>query len=290
MSAADVIIAETAVGFVNLTGTPTICGGFGAGPLGVIAAGTGGDGLHFAVQRSESSVLGVFNDAAQSNGATFPDDALNPSNWTLVSLNPGAAVPLAQTVEKITDEGYLIGFDAVLTPSSTYILTISATMKMADGTTVACTQASFITLPAQKGLFKSFEPTDIANPQTTFDSTATSPALGSYQITDRGDVGLESGRTYLRKRVTRRIFTGKGEFFHLPSYGFNLPIKGLLRPGQLENVSVDARNQILNEPDVVDVSVQTTRRLDNVAQQIIRVQDTRGQIDTLPMPVPKESS
>jgi hypothetical protein len=128
---------------------------------------------------------------------------------------------------------------------------------------------------------------DIANPFLERDALILPAQLGTYQLDDKGDFGLDkSDESSLRKRVFRRVSTAAGGFFHLPGYGTALQIKSLLTADSAERLASRVRAQVLQEPDVVDarVSVSQTQGTPNMLAVSIRVQTAAG--DSVGVTVP----
>lgn len=104
---------------------------------------------------------------------------------------------------------------------------------------------------------------DIANPQTRealldpLPITDDPLILGSIPVDDNGDYAFDEGITSIKKRIYRRLVTGKGKFSHLPDYGVGFPdqVKRLGTQAKRVELAVEAEKQILQEPDVEAVSV-----------------------------------
>lgn len=115
---------------------------------------------------------------------------------------------------------------------------------------------------------------DIANPQTVRD--ANGGPLGTFQVTESGDLANDTGRTNLRKRVFRRISTRPGGFFHLQDYGVKVGSKTLLTPTLLRELQINLQSQILREPDVVGARITVSEMAPGVVRVKVRVQDALG--------------
>jgi len=119
---------------------------------------------------------------------------------------------------------------------------------------------------------------DFANPQTLGGAVASGLAmpdaalLGTFRIDATGDYAFDEGTETIRKRVIRRLVTAKGGFAHLPTYGVGITALGkrLAVAATLAAVAADAEAQILNEPDVAEVSVRPV--VDATAPSIVRFQ------------------
>lgn len=123
-----------------------------------------------------------------------------------------------------------------------------------------------------------FPRVDIANPQTPKDAPQ-GASLGTFQVTDTGDLANDHGRTYLRKRVFRRLSTMRAAFFHLKDYGLNPPSKKLFTPTSLRRLKNDVEMQIRQEPGVVGVRAAVTELRPGVASIKLRIQDDNGSFE-----------
>ena len=119
---------------------------------------------------------------------------------------------------------------------------------------------------------------DIRNPQATRDAPEGSP-LGTFVMDADGDVGIETGRAYLRKRVFRRLATRKGEMFHEPNYGLSLKDKGLYRPAELRALQLDVEAQVRSEPNVKACRASVSEYAPGVVYVALKIQDDLGWFD-----------
>ena len=262
---------------------------FGAGPFGT------GSNLEIADARAETvnTVLVTFTTPpAMSDPATFWD-ALRPQNWTLTAYDPlTAKVRLAQFVERVDAFTARVWFDGPLDSLAYYRIDVENVQDL-YGVLMLTACASFVFRAFERRRKEIFSgpgetnAVDIANPQSSSDDPNQEANLGTFVINDQGDIGVEGGRAYLRKRVLRRATTAVGGFFHLPNYGFLPGIKGTITPGLFRKIQGAAVTQILQEPDVVDCSV-TVAALPNdpsVVFLTIKVRDNLGNEETLSTPV-----
>jgi hypothetical protein len=120
-----------------------------------------------------------------------------------------------------------------------------------------------------------FPRVDIANPQTP-DDAAQNASLGTFGVTDAGDLANDHGRLYLRKRIFRRLGTFKAGYFHLPGYGLAQPSKVLFTPTTLRRLKVDVEQQIRQEPGVVAALAQVTELSPGIVSVKLRIQDDSG--------------
>ena len=119
---------------------------------------------------------------------------------------------------------------------------------------------------------------DIRNPQATRDAPQGEP-LGTFIIDADGDIGIESGRMYLRKRIFRRLSTPKGSMFHDPNYGVMPQLKGLYRPADLRKLVQDVEAQVKSEPDVIACRATVRELTPGVVVCELKVTDKLGVFD-----------
>jgi hypothetical protein len=184
----------------------------------------------------------------------------NRRTWTLTTNTPGVCARLVQYVEPVdiaVDGGcFVLTFDGRLCCGEVYVLSNSAASQVANEVifTGICVDdnARAANIWEDDGFLR-----DIANPSLPADALMDGIylALGTYEITDSGDLAQDSGLSSLRKRILRRISTVLGGFYHLPGYGVELEEKRLLRPDLLRRIQDKLRAQILREPEVTNASV-----------------------------------
>lgn len=272
-----------------------MCGGsFGSGGFGSMGFGSGA-GLFVlrAEQQALNAILVTFSGIPDANDPATSWDALNPDNWTIEPRSPhGLAARLVQFVERgPTSEQIRVYADGPLDARAVYRVIASATLRDASGAPIdpslVCRAADFETRGATRvvpGAALTDPPTDLANPQTTFDEAGA--LLGTYQISDQGDFANETGAPYLRKRILRRASAALGGFFHLADYGFMEPVKGTIRPSLIARLQARAQSQIMREPDVAACSVRVYQVRPGVVVLAIRAQDTGGSTVEMTVPVP----
>ena len=273
----------------------TCGGGLGVGAFGTMPFATG-YGLVIEEVRvsSRNSVDVTFSSPPRAFNDAATDDALNPDNWSFSLLEPfGAVLPLVQTVLKRSSVTFRIYGDQDFAEDARYGVTVSATVETMDGSPIDpdCVEGTFVglglvVLPPSAA--QAEQPSDLNNPQVPRDQKGiTQDALGTFQLTATGDYALESGRSYLRKRIIRRATTGLGDFFHLPNYGFAPAPKGLITTDLLRRIQARAMEQVLLEPDVVsaNVTVSANASRPEIVTINIRVRDKLGATEDLSVPV-----
>lgn len=255
-------------------------GGFGTGPFGTGPFGTGfgPDALALGGAQLLAANLAAVNYEGDP-GLANPGNQrspLFPFNWHLVPLDPEIAVPFVQHVVEVPDAAtqlqytddyplaglltppfFLVWFDANLTPGGRYLLELILAEALAPG----CDCVELVGLTLRRDAIPTDERDgarlqDLANPSVPRDVLQQPALLGTYQLTDTGDFGLDkSSEASLRKRLIRRVTTAANGFFHLPGYGAMPKLKGLLTVDAAERLQARIRAQVLQEPDVVDASV-----------------------------------
>lgn len=276
------------------------CGGaFGSGGLGSTPFGSGTTfALAAAVQVRLNAVDVTFTVPPLAVDPASIFDALFPANWTLTGIDPYTATArLAQYCERRDALTVRVFFDGPLTAPAIYALAVNPRVRDAYGVPIApCSALVFGTFAPERqpapGVAETLR-SDVANPNTLQDAVKVDPPpLGTFQIDDRGDYANETGRAYLRKRVFRRAFTGLGEFFHLPSYGFSEPLKSKITPQLLRRMQARAQAQLLREPDVAAASVSVQALVDapSIVVVSMRVRDVTGATDSLTVRVDLQNS
>ena len=274
------------------------CGALGGGVVGATPFGTMGQGLTVSQQISLTSVRVQFFQVPppQILSAFRANDALNAKNWSVEVLEPfGSFTPLIQTVEAVEGEEFIVDVftDASLTPGTVYRICTTALNTM--GQPLICPDDAFRTFDER--VIELGDRTDIANPNLLVDAPIVDPPpLGTNQITDRGDLALDFGRPYLRKRVFRRMATPLGGFYHLPGYGLAQPLKGRSTPDSVRQLRKLAEAQIKREPDVRRVRAIASRgpAADDANKNILfvtlLVEDIRGVVTTATVPINSEQT
>jgi hypothetical protein len=194
------------------------------------------------------------------------DSELNPSNWRLVALSAQAFPRLVQSVEQVktredaaeagAPELFDFGFspalrifsDGPLSPLERYRLRFVADDASAeceiDG--AAASRVAFEKTATQDD--GSID--DYKNPQFDRDKLPLG-ALGTFNLTDEGDLSIEGRSASLRKRMVRRITSAVGSFYHMPNYGTDLESKAVITPDLGRRIRERVTNGIRQEPDVL---------------------------------------
>lgn len=270
-------------------------GAFGSGGFGSMPWGSGyGLGICSAAVVARNAIDVTFAGFPLAQDPGLPNDALNVANWSLELREPyGCALPFVQAIEEISEHVIRVLFDADLCETAIYRIVIAPNVTDIYGGSLdpSCLYydvqgkgylAPFVAIPGRELR------NDLQNPQTGVGSPGIATALGTFQLTKTGDLALERGITYLRKRIIRRASTAAGEFFHLPKYGFAPSLKTKITPGMLRTLQQTARAQILQEPDVVacEVRVERTVANPNIVRLTIRARAVDGTAETAEIDIP----
>jgi len=236
------------------------------------------------------AVVEVIQSSINSIDITFDEEPLHldPSgdedgvNLSLYSLSGPAApnpVRLLQIAEYIGSNTIRLYTDGPLVPGQSYtmgyggITAVSGAMLWPTTGSATWTAFGADESPAPARLERSRW--DIRNPQTSRDAGGVE--LGTMAVDEEGDVDVETGRAYLRKRIMRRLSTSKGAFAHLPNYGIELNTKELCRPAQLRRLQQDVEAQVAEEPDVVSVRAAVSSPSPGIVWVRLKVRDSLGE-------------
>ena len=207
-----------------------------------------------------------------------PDDGLNPDNYPVSSFQ--ATVPDPQAVIGSEDGlSVVVQMDQPL-PAQAEIVVRPENIISAENETIVIGPTALRFVARGEGIVpvQQIEPLagrfDLANPQTGRD--AGNEPLGTFSITEIGDIRNDTGREYLRKRIYRRLSTTPGGFFHLPNYGLRPEDKELVTLTTLRRLQNNIEAQVLEEPDVLSVSATLARLAPGVIAVLLRVRDSLG--------------
>jgi hypothetical protein len=219
--------------------------------------------LIFSVEEGDQSTLNsvdiVFSWEPKHIDPNDPADGINLANY--VVTGPVSPFPsrLLQSVVYQGDDTLRLFFDGQLVPGEIYGIQL-ANVEAIGGSPLTPDPSSFTftafgastqPVPLER---QPAEQWDIRNPQTAADAPQ-GAALGTFVIDDDGDLGVESRRRYLRKRIFRRLLTKKGANVLEPDYGLDYEAKGLQTPARLRRLQQDAETQLRREPNVTGVRV-----------------------------------
>lgn len=241
---------------------PGFGGGFGSIPFG--GSFSFGSVPYFVVQLSANLL------AAPAFVGDALDASLKASNWTVTALDPDAHPRLVQSAQQVTEVNQgafdipqlvltdlpvtLLAIDGVLTYGKRYRLTYNGESVDFTAYRVAASAAP-PDVRTEDGFIY-----DIANPFLSRDALVVPPRLGTYQVTDTGDLGTDkTGEAGLRKRIVRRVLSAAASFFHLPGYGVGVELKRTITVDMLRRLSSRIRAQVLQEPEVQAVTVSLSQ-------------------------------
>lgn len=243
--------------------------GFGSTPFG--GGLLSGEGL--ALRQLTANVIA----AAQGDDL---DAELKASNWVVTPLDPDAHPRLVQSVQQVTSENaagfgipqlvlvslptMLLSMDGVLTYDRRYRVSFNGGDVFEFTALKVATSAAPADVRTDDGFIW-----DIANPYLSRDALVFPPQLGTYQVTDAGDVGTDkSGEASLRKRITRRVLSTASSFFHLQGYGVGVQLKQTITVDMLRRLASRIQAQVLREPEVQEVKAVLAQ--DPAAPSVIR--------------------
>lgn len=249
--------------------------GFAVSPFGVTPYGIGTFGSFGVVDAraaSLNSVLVNFERQPKSFDPVAFDSVLRPGNWFLEVLSPPTAIVRFAQYVTVGVKSATVFFDGVLTYGALYRITVAASVVAVDDELIDPTRrtAEFTALGPAKVLSVAQEQSsfmDIANPYVPRYAAAKDRKLATFAATSSGTLELDRGVASLAKRCFRRVLTRRGSFVHMPTYGVDLPIKGLIRPNDLRKLQQDLLVQLRQEPQVVAASVSL--RLDATSPGVV---------------------
>ena len=245
-----------------------------------------GDLVILAVAAIATNALIVeFDRAPLADDTTNPHSATHTDNWGVVAVDPtyysdtspegiptvGAAVPTRQPllarVERNPDDEtqVILYFDGPLQEGVVHSISMSPEVcgALDESPTGVLTwsflpPSSFTPFTRARAVEERYRDFDFV---TTRDGT---PIGGTYRVDATGDIALQGGKESLRKRIYRRLFSGRGSWAFLRDYGLAVGLKSLGTRAELQSLASRAAAQIQREPDVVSATV--TVQLDTRAE------------------------
>lgn len=243
-----------------------LSGGFGAGPFGAMAFGSGGGvSIAAAVQLTRNSIrLNISGPVPVFNPGDVRD-ALYDRGYSLELYNvplgmPPAHVPRVVFVERVGEGAVTIYTDAPLDGPGVVYRLIGST-DVFGAVPVSARSALFRTfgdsslVREERARSRTF---DLANVQAGAAGPGEEQQLGTLVTDTDGDFQNDAGVANLKKRVIRRVTTRLGSYQHAPGYGLRVPLKGLVTPAGLRDLQQQALQQIALEPGVTAVRVSVT--------------------------------
>ena len=246
-------------------------GGLSVGVIDFVRAFAAGDRI----------VLVELNYEPQHLGAQYPGDALNPASWTVVGPVRNAEGVITGTSDRVVASVEYVN-------ATTYrLITLFALGPATDTLTVSTVDLRNPVGAVQPDASISFDgcaqaPQLVAQPGTTGDlrniqaQVLDNQVSGTLQVGSDGDYQLGTVEETVRKLIIRRLTIPKGGFTWLPDYGLDLPVKGLISPGQLPVIRDTIKNAVLREPEVVDCGVRVLLQGDGIVMVQIQARLRSG--------------
>lgn len=210
-------------------------------------------------------------------------DGINLANYTVVGPVAPLAERLMQAVTYEGDNTLRMWFDGSLVPGEVYSISLDNIEAVGGAAPLAPSPTTFSftafgadaePVPLEQQPAQQW---DIRNPQTPRDAPEAQP-LGTFVIDDDGDLGVETRRQYLRKRIYRRLTTKKGEMILDPDYGITYEEKQLIRTTTLRRLQQDIESQVRQEFGVTGAraAVGQHAQFPGIVQVRLRVFDEFG--------------
>lgn len=246
----------------QLNGISVVPGGFAVavGALGTIMVTPGVTiGVSGAAAIATNTVQVQLSNIPLALTSAGAGDALNPSNWNVQQYLPsGVLSPLTVlAVQLVTPTVFNVIVAERFGPAS-MLHTVWGSFTDYLGNTASPSGGNFLgvlgdAVSSQNAMAaaQNYVVSDLANPP--FPPVGQNTGGGVRVINAAGDFASVSGNALTRKLIVRRLSTSVNGFFHLPGYGLGLDPKSPVRASSLVALSKVVRDQILQEPDVVDV-------------------------------------
>lgn len=91
---------------------------------------------------------------------------------------------------------------------------------------------------------------------------------GTWRLDGKQDIDVHGGTDALKKRVLRRLITGRGAHRHLPGYGVGLQVKMPINTTRIAELRAEIRRQLLQEADVEEISVEASTSANGLVVQV----------------------
>jgi len=263
--------------------------GLGLYPLGEELGPFGGPGLItilgvIPIGRSEVSVVLDRRPKLKDDGAW--NDASDTNNYLLLAIDPTQLTEQGEPfipkgkfkatrecavvdayLDPVDPQQVILTLDAPLEKFVDYELTVLF-IRGAEGETFAGpTSWTFRALAPGKQEVKKYALTlaldpyhDIANGFAALGPDG-KPGLSGWQLSSDQNFVHHGGVENARKRIHRRMFSGRGKYLiYGNGYGVDWPYGSLVRPGSLNRLAAAIAQQIRREPDVIDCTVTASIR------------------------------
>jgi len=226
---------------------------------------------------SNNSFVVIFDRVPKSLDPQAVNSATNEENFTLAMIDPtltasdgtqvvpkGTVVPTRfpyvglSDLDDLDPEQVQCFTDSAIQPGVKCSVTISPTIRGEDCETFSGPNVFEFIAPL---LPDELLPVELSEERYRDFDYIIDPAPGetgqTYRLEATGDIGIQDARTSLRKRIYRRVFTEPGSFAWAPQYGVGIGVKSLAKGQRLQELASLISRQILLEPDVTNVGVET---------------------------------
>lgn len=258
--------------------------GLGLYPLGEELGPFGGPGLITilgVIPIGRAAVSIVFDRRPKLDDDGAWNDASDINNYILFAIDPTelteqgeAVIPkgkfkatrecavVAAALDAIDPQQVILTLDAPLEKFVDYELTVLYVRGDEGETFAGPTSWSFRALAPGKpevkkhALSLALDPYhDIANGFAALGPDG-KPGLSGWQLASDQNFVHHGGVENARKRIHRRMFSGRGKYLiYGNGYGVDWPYGSLIRPGSLNRLANAIAQQIRREPDVIDCTV-----------------------------------
>lgn len=154
-------------------------------------------------------------------------------------------------VQAMIERGFDVHVDRALVTGMVYRVIASGVRSQFDGLLGAPVSAEFAGIAPRPSVNPPRQPFGLRDVRNDI-------ATGAWPVDDSGDLGNEDGLASLRKRIFRRLTTGKGAFAFLPNYGVGLKLKELASVAELPALQADVIQQVGREPEVAQVTANVS--------------------------------
>jgi hypothetical protein len=165
----------------------------------------------------------------------------------------------------------VISADVTLEPLTRVHLDVAVTIRGENGETIAGTIFwEFTALEFPKEPLTALEVRE--DEYRDFDYIVTGPPGAPtqvYRFDSNDDIGMQSGRVSLQKRIYRRIFSQPGDYAWDGSYGVGVAVQALAKGGRLQELASAVAEQIRLEPDVADANAEVFLRREETGTFVV---------------------
>lgn len=270
-------------------------GGWGGGRVGSTPWGGGGEAdsltLDSAIAVRENVVRLGFNIPPLLTGILDPQDGSSRHRYSIVAVDgtigmdgqssrPVKVVGASRALVVEAGGTFVdVSMDRGFSPfPAQYRITVN-NLYATDGTVLDTATASRIFYGLQRERIPATTDVammtrDLATPSVVTEDDRI--VLGAFTVNETGDLAFDEGLATLKKRIRRRIFTKRGAFTFLPTYGVGLAasIKKLNSAATRNRIAVDTEEQVRREPEILNARV-TFSSTSSGAMRMLLVARTR---------------